>query len=172
LEAKAMFPIRRLFATTVALLAIGAVPALADAPDSIPSATHGSMVLNGDGSRTLTVSGGTNATSDPGWRWTTHNSDCNTNRAGAGFAIVWNDPTDAGNPLTTFGVGLTGDNVVHPTPQEDGSKPASADVATPGGYAGCPQRSADVPKLAEFGWSPGHRLRPGTAQPGQVRRFS
>src|SRR5215210_2703220 len=103
----------RVLVLATALLAMYALPALADAPDPVPSATHGSMVINSDGSRTITVSGGTDESTDPGWKWTTHKSDCNTDRAGTGVAIIWNDPTDPGNPLTgtingssvTFGVG-------------------------------------------------------------------
>jgi hypothetical protein len=104
-----------------------AVSALADAPDPIPAATDGYITPHADGSRTLTVWGGTNADTNPGWQWTTHGSDCNTDRAGAGFAIVWNDPTNPGNlidggNLGDFFVGLTNlndaDNVVHPTPIE------------------------------------------------------
>jgi uncharacterized repeat protein (TIGR01451 family) len=118
----------------VALLALGCTAqAWADAPDPIPAATHGTLVTNSDGSRTLTVWGGTNPNTDPGWQWTTHNSDCNTDRSGAGYAIDWNDPTQQYNPITGKGsigtvfVGTHDDNVVHPTPQEDSSKPAAVD---------------------------------------------
>src|SRR4051812_45635900 len=92
---------RAALALTIALvLSLGTTTALADAPDPVPTATHGSVVLHADGSRTLTVYGGTNAITDPGWQWTTHKSDCNTDRGGAGVAIVWNDPTDAGGTVT------------------------------------------------------------------------
>jgi hypothetical protein len=119
-------------------MAICAIPALADAPDPVPSATHGTIVRNADGSHTLTVSGGTNASTDPGWMWTTHKSDCNTNRAGVGVAIAWNDPTDPGNPISgtsngnpvTIGLGTKTDNVVHPTPG-----PVFHDIATPADFA-------------------------------------
>ena len=30
------------------------------------------------------------------WNWYSHNSDCNTDRAGAGVGIIWNDPTEPG----------------------------------------------------------------------------
>ena len=121
----------------VALAALGvfAVPAMADAPDPIPAATDGTLVTNPDGSRTLTVWGGTNANSNPGWQWTTHGSDCNNDRAGAGFAIVWNDPNDHSNPLVgkvnganmTFFVGTASDNVVHATPQLIAGRAAADD---------------------------------------------
>src|SRR4051794_12249756 len=93
------------------LTLVAAIPAFADAPDPIPSATHGSVVLHADGSRTLTVSGGTDAVTDPGWQWTTHKSDCNTDRSGAGVAIVWNDPTDQGGAVT--GATVNGNVTVH-----------------------------------------------------------
>ena len=121
--------------TFVCVLALSAAPAFADAPDPIPSATHGSLVVNADGSRTLTVQGGTNDTTDPGWRWTTHHSDCNTDRSGAGVAMVWNDPTQPGNPVTgagalgTFLLGTPTDNVVHPTPGA-----VVQDIAAPSDY--------------------------------------
>ena len=132
-----MTRILRLLLLTGALLALGAVPALGDASDPVPSATHGTLVTNPDGSRTLTVSGGTDATSDPGWKWTTHHSNCNTDRAGVGVAIDWNDPNDAGNPITgtvngksvTIGLGTATDNVVHPTPG-----PVFHDIASPSDY--------------------------------------
>src|SRR3954447_2500224 len=121
-------------------LAFAVSPAFADAPDPIPSATHGSVVLNADGSRTLTVSGGTDAVTDPGWQWTTHKSDCNTDRGGAGVAIVWNDPTDKGGTVTgatvngnvTVAVGTATDQVVHPTPLT--SPLVAVDIATPAAY--------------------------------------
>jgi uncharacterized repeat protein (TIGR01451 family) len=122
-------------------LAFAAAPAWADAPDPIPSATHGTLVTNSDGSRTLTVWGGTDPSTDPGWQWTTHGSDCNTDRSGAGYAIDWNDPTQQYNPITgkgnlgTFFMGTQADNVVHPTPQLDPSKPAAQDVSDPSQYA-------------------------------------
>ncbi|MEY2430403.1 MAG: hypothetical protein QOC92_128, partial [Acidimicrobiaceae bacterium] len=137
----------RLFVLACVLSLAAASSAYADAPDPIPSATDGFVTVNGDGSRTLTVWGGTNATTAPGWQWTTHNSDCNTDRSGAGVAMVWNDPTQQGNAVTgapgTFYVGLTPsglagdlrtpqtDNVIHPTPQELPAKPANVDIATP-----------------------------------------
>jgi uncharacterized repeat protein (TIGR01451 family) len=118
----------RILVTGAALLAlcVFAASAFADASDPVPSATHLAQPIqtNPDGSHTVTVAGGTNASTDPGWQWTTHHSDCNTDRAGVGVAIAWNDPTDPGNPVTgnvngkqvTIGVGTSSDNVVHPTP--------------------------------------------------------
>src|SRR4051812_31793818 len=91
---------------TAALCLIAVTSAFADAADPVPSATTGTLVTNSDGSRTLTVQGR--------WQWTTHHSDCNTDRAGVGVAIDWNDPTDAGNDVKGFGLGTSTDNVVHP----------------------------------------------------------
>ncbi len=89
--------------------------AKADAADPISGTTIGNYVINGDGTITLTVSGQ--------WHWTTHLSDCNTNRFGVGWDMDWNDASQAGNVLTTspaVEVGtLTGnslnpaDNAVH-----------------------------------------------------------
>src|SRR3954470_24022148 len=78
-----------------------ALSAFADAPDPIPAATQGFIVsTNADGSHTIQGQGGTDARTNPGWQGTTHNSNCNTDRSGAGVAIDWNDPTDPGNPIT------------------------------------------------------------------------
>jgi uncharacterized repeat protein (TIGR01451 family) len=134
------------FAAALAALVVSLVvvaSAMGDAADPIPSATHGSLVLHPDGSRTLTVSGGTDAVTDPGWQWTTHTGDCNTQRAGVGVAIVWNDPTDQGVNQTitgstasgnvTVSPGTSTDNVVHPTPLT--SPLTAVDIATPSDFA-------------------------------------
>ena len=75
---------------TVALLL--AVPALAaaDAPDITSAA---GSVVSRDASGTTVEIHGT-------WAWTTHRSNCNENRAGAGFAIDWND--NNGNHVTVL----------------------------------------------------------------------
>jgi len=90
-----------------------AVPALAaaDAPD-ITSATG---TVSGN---TVTISGT--------WAWTTHHSDCNTDRAGVGIAIDWGDPGQPGNHVTTLNgvsidVGTPSDNQVHTTSGGTGS---------------------------------------------------
>jgi hypothetical protein len=96
-----------------------AAPAAADAPSAVPGSTQASVTVNGDGTRTLTVQGQ--------WTWPSRTTDCNLNRAGAGFAVDWNDPAQPGNELTTLnGVTLTvgalassalnpADNLVHGT---------------------------------------------------------
>src|SRR3954453_830673 len=91
----------------LAALVTLAVPALAaaDAPD-IAGATAS---VNGN---TVTISGS--------WTWTTHRSNCNTDRAGVGIAIDWNDPNAAGNHVTTLNgvsidVGTPTDNNVYNT---------------------------------------------------------
>jgi len=62
------------------------------------------------------------------WNWLSHGSDCNTDRAGAGVGIIWNDPTEPGfavtNGVITAGVGVASlragdtdnvvDEMVHP----------------------------------------------------------
>jgi hypothetical protein len=112
----------------IAVFGVQATSAFADAADPVPSATHGTFVTNADGSRTLTVSGS--------WAWTTHHSDCNTDRSGVGVAIVWNDPTNPGNKVSgggslgDFFVGDRNDNVVHPTPG-----PVFQDIGKPDDFA-------------------------------------
>src|SRR3954451_8641180 len=79
-----------LLALTVGLI----VPALAaaDAPDAGQGAA--TVTHNADGTTTVTVNGP--------WAWTTHHSDCNTNRAGVGVAIDWNDAAQPGNHITNL----------------------------------------------------------------------
>ena len=48
-----------------------------------------------------------------GWLWSTHHSDCNFNRAGVGFAVDWNDPTQPGNHVTFLD--LNGDGIITKT---------------------------------------------------------
>src|SRR4051812_12425951 len=113
---------RRLVANLgiVALVAAGAVlatTAVAGADAADVSTTSGSAVVNGDGSITVTVQGT--------WAWTTHNTDCNTDRYGVGWQVGWGDPNSPGNFLATLdstdifvGVATTGtyntaDNAVH-----------------------------------------------------------
>ena len=119
----------RLYRATIAALGVAvvslavlAVPALADAPDPIVSQTHlVDSVHNPDGSITVTIAGG--------WQWTTHHSDCSTDRAGVGYAIAWNDPSAPGNFVGTNAlntlVGTPSDNTVHSVP------PNNQDVSDP-----------------------------------------
>src|SRR5690349_11844960 len=104
---------------------VAVAAALGDAPDpkvapQTPSLTV--KVTHDDAARTTTV------TVTGGWVWTTHSTDCNTDRAGVGFAVDWHDPDDPGYHVTTLDGasidvgssltvnGNTVDNVVHPTP--------------------------------------------------------
>jgi uncharacterized repeat protein (TIGR01451 family) len=57
-----------------------AVAAMADAPDPLPPPSA-SMV-----GRTLTIEGQ--------WAWTTHSTDCNSDRYAVGYAVAWNDASD------------------------------------------------------------------------------
>src|SRR4051794_10254570 len=77
-----------------AMLVFGAASAFADASDPDVNATTGNIVLNKDGSRTVTVQGA--------WHWTTHRSDCNGDKRAVGFAVDWNDPGQAGNLVDTL----------------------------------------------------------------------
>src|SRR4249920_132586 len=95
--------IRRVLLVTLLALAVGgiaAVSARADSADVKVSGVFGGLgpqhpvttaVASVDvvtGHVTVDVSGG--------WSWPTHGSDCNTNRAGTGVAVNWNDPQDPG----------------------------------------------------------------------------
>jgi len=120
-----------------------AAAALADAPDpkippQSPSASVVSITHNGNGTTTVTVKGG--------WVWTTHKTDCNTDRSGVGFAVDWNDPSDPGFHVTTLNGtsidvgstlavnGNTVDNVVHPTPGTGAGVGKEVDVSAPSQY--------------------------------------
>jgi hypothetical protein len=87
------------------------------------------VVINKDKTVTVTLIGG--------WSWPTHGSNCNENRAGAGVAVDWFDPSDPGFelgasvtiegksvPIAVGGVGdnsNAADNVVHPTENDTGA---------------------------------------------------
>ena len=82
--------------------------------------TTGTMVVNGNGTETLTVRGS--------WSFPAQSGDCNTAKRAAGYAVDWNDVTQPGNAVGTVGptavdVGAASanarnpaDNAVHPTP--------------------------------------------------------
>jgi hypothetical protein len=77
--------------------------AFADAGNPILGTINGSLVTNSDGTVTVTVKGQ--------WHWYSHTSDCNTDRAGAGVGIIWNDPTEPGYTVAkgsiSQGVGIS-----------------------------------------------------------------
>lgn len=134
-------------AGTVALAAAFLVamvgPAWADSPNPIPSTVHADMTENAGGTVTVTVRGE--------WDWTTHHSDCNQDRAGAGIAIVWNDPKDPGFDVDNGGgvqAGSQGnslnaaDGTVHPADIGDAATGAPGapgqqynSVSSPSDYA-------------------------------------
>lgn len=139
--------IRRGTLTTGIALILGwalAGAAWADAPSAVPGSTQGTVVVNGDGSRTVTVHGQ--------WTWPSQTSDCNLSRAGAGFAVAWGDPAQAGNSVATLNgsnvaVGAASasllnpaDDLVHATPPGTDSTSTSlwrsgcGTFATPPGY--------------------------------------
>jgi uncharacterized repeat protein (TIGR01451 family) len=123
------------FVLSVSLL-LFVVSAMADAPnvglapDGGAQAKIVSVTNNGNGTTTVSVAGG--------WTWTTHTVDCNTDRAGVGVAVDWNDPSDPGYHVTTLGttsidvgstLGVNGnvvDNTVHPTPGKTGTHASPA----------------------------------------------
>src|SRR5262245_42135825 len=104
---------------TCALMLAFAASALADAPDpviavppTIPSPIHSKVTFDQAGNTVVQVWGGrwngdpdTNSGNpiynntqpgqvlEIGWQWTTHNSDCNNDRTGAGVAMDWSDPS-------------------------------------------------------------------------------
>src|SRR4051812_26896018 len=74
--------------------------ALADAPmttGSIAVTVGPVTTANGTTVRTVTARGT--------WAFPTHNSDCNGDVAGAGYAVAWNDPHQPGNHVTTLASG-------------------------------------------------------------------
>lgn len=75
-------------------LVVGVAGARADAAEPVLAATQSSVVTNGDGSRTVTVSGQ--------WAWPTRRSDCNLDKRAVGYAMNWNDPGQPGNLVTTL----------------------------------------------------------------------
>jgi uncharacterized repeat protein (TIGR01451 family) len=82
-------------AVTLGTLALTVATAGADAAD-VASAHAVSVVVNGDGSITVTLAGD--------WVWTTHDSDCNLDRFAVGWATDWNDANSPGNHLATLGL--------------------------------------------------------------------
>jgi hypothetical protein len=93
----------------LAILGIFVMAVAADAPDPkltpppVVSVTH--QGSGATATTTVTVTGE--------WLWSTHHSDCNFNRAGVGFAVDWNDPTQPGNHVTFLD--LNGDGVITKT---------------------------------------------------------
>src|SRR5581483_8128390 len=69
---RALRPTIALAAVAVALLCADVSSVSADAADPILASTTGTVVVNPDGSRTVTVHGG--------WQWTTHRSNCNNDK--------------------------------------------------------------------------------------------
>ena len=161
----------------VVIVGVFAVTALADAPDatnttnysnlgfapnqaSVVSISYDAAGAGGLGTTTLTVKGG--------WAWATHNSDCNTDRAGAGYAMDWNDAHDAGYAVGNTGVSVgsqnpsgfaanTDGNVVQPTPSaNDPSNPSTVTtVASPSSYANWRGGCGKVSTGTVTGWKKG-----------------
>jgi hypothetical protein len=159
----------RYLLSSLALFAVASilgVAALADAPDpKLPPQTPTAQVIavtHNDQGTPSTADDTTTVTVTGGWVWTTHHSDCNTDRAGAGFAVDWNDPDDPGFVVTTLNgvtidvgssVAVNGnavDNVVHPTPGavQFGGSGKDTDVALPSQWAlwrgGCGTDTRDL----------------------------
>ena len=80
---------------------IAAVSARADAPDVKVSSPPPGQHPTQTGVATVdTASGHVTVDLTGGWSWPTHGKDCNTDRAGAGVAVNWFDPTDRGFHVT------------------------------------------------------------------------
>lgn len=135
-----------MLAMVSATLVVVALPASADAPDSDMSSTPSvTAQVAQDGTVSVSVTGQ--------WKWTSRSRNCNTDKRGVGVAIDWNDPSDSGNYVatangTSYDVGTTTDNVVHPATSvglpNGGTK---IDIASPSQYAswrgGCGTYSYD-----------------------------
>src|SRR4051794_37260444 len=104
---------RRRHLAAVILLVLGAVlfaaaKASADAGNPIAGTIGGSVVVNPPGSNgspaNCTLDGPTYCTVtvyvQGQWNWYSHGNDCNTDRAGAGVGVIWNDPTEPGFTVT------------------------------------------------------------------------
>jgi hypothetical protein len=98
-------------AAVLVLIAGFVVTSAADTPDPvIPLTAH--AVVNADGTQTIWVQGT--------WQWTTHHTDCNTDRYAVGWAVDWNDPDQPGNVVGT----VDGTTVDVGTAQANGLNPA------------------------------------------------
>jgi hypothetical protein len=70
--------------------------ASSDSGNPILGTIKASAVNNGNGTITVYVRGQ--------WNWLSHRSDCNTDRAGAGVGVIWNDPTEPGFTVAKGGI--------------------------------------------------------------------
>ena len=126
-----------------ALFALGASAALADAGNPIAGTTQGDLVQNPDGTVTVYVRGE--------WNWLTHGSDCNTDRAAAGLAMIWNDPTETGytvtNGVVSAQVGVAGKDGSWADPNPIDGMVHPADVGNvPEGLPGLPKQVFNDPE--------------------------
>jgi len=89
---------RRARATAVMIIAVvcaltvTASSAYADAGNPIAGTIRASTVDNGNGTVTVYVRGQ--------WNWLSHTTDCNSDRAGIGVGMIWNDSTEPGYTVT------------------------------------------------------------------------
>ena len=105
--------IRRFALVTLLALTVGgiaAVTARADAPDVkvstvVATSPHGPQhPVTTATAMVDTVTHAVRVDLTGGWSWPTHGDDCNTDRAGAGVAVNWNDPKDPGFHVATFSI--------------------------------------------------------------------
>src|ERR1051325_4912015 len=75
----------------------------ADAGNPILSTIRGDIVSRSDGKVDVYVRGQ--------WWWDSHSSDCNTDRAGSGLALIWNDPAGKSGTDAFNGYKYTANNI-------------------------------------------------------------
>jgi uncharacterized repeat protein (TIGR01451 family) len=185
---------RRRFLAAVALFvlasfAFAVANASADAGNPITGSIGGSVVVNPGGTNGspvgCTIDGPSYCTVTVyvhgQWNWYSHGSDCNTDRAGAGLGIIWNDPTEPGftvshNPITQQ-VGIASlragdtvnkvDEMVHPS--DLGNLAEGYPGLTGQTFNDPPVPAGGVPTNTEVGtWKGGCGREPltATASPG------
>ena len=115
--------------------AVAAAPALANTPEPIASGTKvDQVVVNSNGSRTVTVQGT--------WNWTTQ-QNCPTSRDGVGYQVAWFDGNTA-NPIGQqqlaqgiIYVGGSTDDIVHSIDVLGGSRTSARRRTTVSRRATC-----------------------------------
>jgi uncharacterized repeat protein (TIGR01451 family) len=146
----------------VSLIAAGfvvatATVAAADSAD-VASTTASSVVVNADGSVTVTLQGT--------WTWVSHDPvNCNTDRWGVGWAADWNDPTQPGNLVTTIGsdtiaVGAASANSYNPA---DNNVHYYQDAPRCGTFPGGSNAGDFGVRVDQFGGFLTHTYPPGTS---------
>src|SRR4029079_15601651 len=88
----------RMRTTLVATLAVASALMLTAASDF---ADAGNPILGSIKASTVDTANGTPTADVRGqWNWLSHTSDCNSDRAATGLAVIWNDTTEPGYQIT------------------------------------------------------------------------